>query len=42
MIIVTGGAGLTGSAVVRELNRQGCDDIIIVDHPGDEGGRFNI
>jgi ADP-L-glycero-D-manno-heptose 6-epimerase len=32
MLIVTGGAGLIGSAVVWELNRQGQDDILIVDH----------
>lgn len=34
MIIVTGGAGLIGSAVVWKLNQQGRDDIIIVDHLG--------
>ena len=34
MIIVTGGAGLIGSAVVCQLNEQGQDDIIIVDHLG--------
>ena len=34
MIIVTGGAGLIGSAVVCRLNQQGRDDIIIVDHLG--------
>lgn len=34
MIIVTGGAGLIGSAVVRELNRQGEEDILVVDHLG--------
>jgi len=32
MIIVTGGAGLIGSAVVHELNRRGRDDILVVDH----------
>lgn len=32
MIIVTGGAGLIGSAVVWKLNQQGRDDIVIVDH----------
>ncbi len=32
MIIVTGAAGLIGSAVVRELNRRGEKDIILVDH----------
>ncbi len=32
MIIVTGGAGLIGSAVVQQLNREGREDILIVDH----------
>jgi len=30
-IVVTGGAGLIGSAIVWSLNRQGIDDILIVD-----------
>ncbi len=34
MYIVTGGAGLIGSAVVWELNRSGISDILIVDHLG--------
>jgi len=34
MIVVTGGAGLIGSAVVDRLNALGRDDIIIVDHLG--------
>ena len=34
MIIVTGGAGLIGSAVVWTLNKLGRDDIVIVDHLG--------
>lgn len=34
MIIVTGGAGLIGSAVVWKLNSLGHDDIVIVDHLG--------
>lgn len=34
MIIVTGGAGLIGSAVVWSLNRLGRDDILVVDHLG--------
>lgn len=32
MIVITGAAGLIGSAVVRELNRQGRFDLILVDH----------
>ncbi|MDD4538290.1 MAG: ADP-glyceromanno-heptose 6-epimerase [Lentisphaeria bacterium] len=35
MIIVTGGAGLIGSALVWTLNQQGRDDIVIVDHLGE-------
>jgi ADP-L-glycero-D-manno-heptose 6-epimerase len=31
-VIVTGAAGLIGSAVVWELNRRGIDDIVLVDH----------
>jgi ADP-L-glycero-D-manno-heptose 6-epimerase len=34
MIIVTGGAGLIGSAVVQHLNSSGREDILIVDHLG--------
>lgn len=34
MYIVTGGAGLIGSAVVWALNQRGIEDIIIVDHLG--------
>lgn len=34
MIIVTGGAGFIGSAVVWKLNKMGIDDIIIVDRLG--------
>ncbi|MSM40408.1 MAG: ADP-glyceromanno-heptose 6-epimerase [Geobacter sp.] len=32
MIIVTGGAGFIGSALVWELNRRGREDIVVVDH----------
>lgn len=34
MIIVTGGAGLIGSAVVQGLNELGREDILVVDHLG--------
>jgi ADP-L-glycero-D-manno-heptose 6-epimerase len=32
MIIVTGGAGFIGSAVVWKLNEQGMDDVLVVDN----------
>ena len=34
MIIVTGGAGFIGSAVVSYLNQKGIKDIVIVDNLG--------
>jgi len=35
MIIVTGGSGFIGSALVWRLNKRGLNDIIIVDHLGE-------
>jgi len=34
MIIVTGGAGLIGSAVIHGLNQRGIENIMVVDHLG--------
>ena len=34
MIIVTGGAGLIGSAVIQRLNQLGREDILVIDHLG--------
>lgn len=34
MFIVTGGAGLIGSAVIWQLNKSGITDILVVDHLG--------
>jgi len=42
MIIVTGGAGLIGSAVVQRLNELGREDILIVDHLGTTGKWRNL
>ncbi len=36
MIIVTGGAGFIGSAIIWKLNQLGRDDILVVDHLGTE------
>jgi ADP-L-glycero-D-manno-heptose 6-epimerase len=33
-VVVTGGAGLIGSALVWQLNREGVDDIVVVDRLG--------
>jgi ADP-L-glycero-D-manno-heptose 6-epimerase len=35
-IVVTGGAGFIGSCFIWLLNRQGFDDIIVVDHLGEQ------
>ncbi|MGI5868856.1 MAG: ADP-glyceromanno-heptose 6-epimerase [Kiritimatiellia bacterium] len=40
--IVTGGAGLIGSNIVRELNDRGESDILIVDHLNHPGKQANL
>ena len=42
MIIVTGGAGFIGSAVVWELNRRGDGNILVVDRLGNESKWKNL
>ena len=42
MWIVTGGAGLIGSAVVWQWNKCGIDDILIVDHLGESDKWKNL
>lgn len=42
MIVVTGGAGFIGSAVVWRLNQLGVEDILIVDHLGTSGKWKNL
>lgn len=32
MIIVTGGAGMIGSNIIKALNDRGITDILVVDH----------
>ena len=33
-VVVTGGAGLIGSALVHRLNLDGCENLIVVDRLG--------
>lgn len=42
MIIVTGGAGMIGSNLVRALNGRGRDDVLLVDELGDARKLANI
>ena len=36
MIVVTGGAGFIGSAIIWKLNQLGTDNIVIVDRLGEK------
>ena len=42
MILITGAAGLIGSAVARELNRRGRRDLLLVDHLGTSDKWMNL
>ena len=42
MLVVTGGAGFIGSALVWALNEAGRDDILVVDTLGDQGKWKNL
>ncbi len=39
-VIVTGGAGFIGSAMVWALNQRGITDILVVDHLGDNPDKW--
>jgi ADP-L-glycero-D-manno-heptose 6-epimerase len=41
-VLVTGGAGFIGSALVWGLNQRGCVDIAIADFPADAGKQRNL
>lgn len=42
MIIITGGAGFVGSAMLWALNARGQDDVLVVDNVNSEGQRRNL
>jgi ADP-L-glycero-D-manno-heptose 6-epimerase len=41
-VLVTGGAGFIGSALVWELNRRGCADVVVADFAAHAGKRGNL
>jgi len=41
-VLVTGGAGFIGSALVSELNRRGCADVVVADFAAHAGKRGNL
>lgn len=42
MYIITGGAGFIGSAMLWQLNQQGIDDVVLVDHLGTDDKWRNL
>lgn len=42
MIVVTGGAGFIGSALIWNLNQQGREDVVVVDELGTDNKWFNL
>ena len=42
MIVVTGGAGFIGSAIVQKLNQRGMSDILVVDDLDHEEKKKNL
>jgi ADP-L-glycero-D-manno-heptose 6-epimerase len=42
MIVITGGAGFIGSALLWKLNQEGIEDIVVADHMGHENKWKNL